>query len=141
MFFLSRQTVRRHRSLYAGSFVALAVGVFLLGLAATATAATVAYDGPAAASITVDLPQADPPQQVRVPLSDADVSGLQTVIRPFAATVSKLRPTDSLTDAVSSQKRWPNGAATPCDGQKSVVASGRIPHAQSICACASNCVP
>ena len=80
MFFLSRQTVRRHRSLYAGSFVALAVGVFLLGLAATATAATVAYDGPAAASITVDLPQADPPQQVRVPLSGADVSGLQVVL-------------------------------------------------------------
>ncbi|TCN35758.1 putative ABC transport system permease protein [Kribbella orskensis] len=80
MFFLSRQTVHRHRSLYAGSFVALAVGVFLLGLAATATAATVAYDGPAAASITVDLPQADPPQQVRVPLSGADVSGLQVVL-------------------------------------------------------------
>ncbi|MFC5267513.1 FtsX-like permease family protein [Kribbella qitaiheensis] len=84
MFFLSRQTVRRHRSLYAGSFVALAVGVFLLGLAATATAATVAYDGPAAASITVDLPQADPPQQVRVPLSGADVSGLQVVLSMVA---------------------------------------------------------
>ncbi len=80
MFFLSRQTVSRHRSLYAGSFVALAVGVFLLGLAATATAATVAYDGPAGASITVSLPNADPPTTGRVNLSDQDVSGLQTVL-------------------------------------------------------------
>ncbi|TCO51185.1 putative ABC transport system permease protein [Kribbella antiqua] len=82
MFYLSRQTVSRHRSLYAGSFIALAVGVFLLGLAATATAATIAYSGPVARSITVttlggrDLE----PRQVRVPLSDADVSGLQTVL-------------------------------------------------------------
>ncbi|TCC33019.1 ABC transporter permease [Kribbella speibonae] len=82
MFFLSRQTVGRHRSLYAGSFVALAVGVFLLGLAATATAATVAYRGPASASISVTTPGGDgtPPQTVKVPLSDADVSGLQTVL-------------------------------------------------------------
>jgi putative ABC transport system permease protein len=80
MFFLSRQTVRRHLSLYAGSFVALAVGVFLLGLAATATAATVAYDGPSSASITVSLPNADPPTTAKVNLSDADVSGLQTVL-------------------------------------------------------------
>src|SRR5215207_2975827 len=87
MFFLSRQTVRRHFSLYAGSFVALAVGVLLLGLAATATAATIAYDGPTGASITVDLPQADPPLQARVPLSDADVSGLQTVLS-LVATLS-----------------------------------------------------
>ncbi|MGW6199437.1 FtsX-like permease family protein [Kribbella sp. NPDC055110] len=82
MFFLSRQTVGRHRSLYAGSFVALAVGVFLLGLAATATAATIAYHGPAAASISVTTLGGDgtAPQNVRVPLSDADVSGLQTVL-------------------------------------------------------------
>ncbi|WP_433169514.1 FtsX-like permease family protein [Kribbella sp. CA-247076] len=82
MFHLSRQTVGRHRSLYAGSFIALAVGVFLLGLAATATAATIAYDGPAAARLTVTTLGSDdtPPQQVRVPLSDADVSGLQTVL-------------------------------------------------------------
>lgn len=80
MFFLSRQTVRRHLSLYAGSFVALAVGVFLLGLAATATAATIAYDGPAGASITVALPNAEPPTTAKVNLSDADVSGLQTVL-------------------------------------------------------------
>ncbi|MGW1346941.1 FtsX-like permease family protein [Kribbella sp. NPDC002412] len=82
MFYLSRQTVGRHRSLYAGSFVALAVGVFLLGLAATATAATIAYDGPLAAGITVTtLGSPDtPPEQVRVPTSDADVSGLQTVL-------------------------------------------------------------
>ena len=75
MFFLSRQTVSRHRSLYAGSFVALAVGVFLLGLAATATAATVAYDGPAGASITVSLPNADPPTTGRVNLSDRTCPG------------------------------------------------------------------
>ena len=82
MFFLSRQTVSRHRSLYAGSFVALAVGVFLLGLAATATAATIAYDGPAAAKIDVTTLGGDdtPPRQVSVPMSDADVSGLQTVL-------------------------------------------------------------
>ncbi|WP_327634734.1 FtsX-like permease family protein [Kribbella sp. NBC_00482] len=82
MFFLSRQTVGRHRSLYAGSFVALAVGVFLLGLAATATAATVAYHGPTSASIGVTTLGGDgtPPETVKVPLSDADVSGLQTVL-------------------------------------------------------------
>ncbi|RZT17282.1 putative ABC transport system permease protein [Kribbella sp. VKM Ac-2569] len=82
MFFLSRQTVGRHRSLYAGSFVALAVGVFLLGLAATATAATIAYHGPTSASISVTTLGGDgtAPQSVKVPLSDADVSGLQTVL-------------------------------------------------------------
>ncbi|GAA1569739.1 hypothetical protein GCM10009789_24020 [Kribbella sancticallisti] len=80
MFFLSRQTVRRHLPLYTGSFVALAVGVFLLGLAATATAATVAYDGPTGSSITVNLPNADPPTTVRVPVDTADVSGLQVVL-------------------------------------------------------------
>jgi len=82
MFYLSRQTVGRHRSLYAGSFIALAVGVFLLGLAATATAATVAYSGPLAESMTVmTLGSPDTaPQQVRIPLSDADVSGLQVVL-------------------------------------------------------------
>jgi len=82
MFSLSRQTVRRNWSLYAGSFVALAVGVFLLGLAATATAATIAYRGPASASIVVTTLGGDgtPPERVKVPLSDADVSGLQTVL-------------------------------------------------------------
>ncbi|WP_328999685.1 FtsX-like permease family protein [Kribbella sp. NBC_00709] len=82
MFHLSRQTVSRHRSLYAGSFVALAVGVFLLGLAATATAATIAYHGTAATSITVTTLGGDgaAPRQVRVPFSDADVSGLQVVL-------------------------------------------------------------
>jgi putative ABC transport system permease protein len=82
MFYLSRQTVGRHRSLYAGSFIALAVGVFLLGLAATATAATVAYSGPLAESMTVmTLGSPDTaPQQVRIPLSDADVAGLQVVL-------------------------------------------------------------
>ena len=82
MFYLSRQTVSRHRSLYAGSFVALAVGVFLLGLAATATAATIAYHGPAAAKIVVTTLGGDDaaPRQVSVPMSDADVSGLQTVL-------------------------------------------------------------
>jgi len=89
MFYLSRQTVSRHRSLYAGSFIALAVGVFLLGLAATATAATVAYRGPVAESMTVTTLGGDdtPPEQVRVPLSDADVSGLQTVLS-LVATIS-----------------------------------------------------
>jgi putative ABC transport system permease protein len=80
MLFLSRQTVRQHRSLYAGSFVALAVGVFLLGLAATATAATVAYHGPAADTIVVKLPNADPPTTARVLLSGEDASGLQVVL-------------------------------------------------------------
>jgi putative ABC transport system permease protein len=82
MFHLSRQTVGRHRSLYAGSFIALAVGVFLLGLAATATAATIAYSGPVAESMTVTTLGGEDtaPTQVRVPLSDADVSGLQTVL-------------------------------------------------------------
>lgn len=80
MLFLSRQTVRRHLSLYAGSFVALAVGVFLLGLAATATAATIAYRGPAADSIVVKLPNADPPTTARVLLSGEDASGLQVVL-------------------------------------------------------------
>ncbi|NUR96065.1 MAG: ABC transporter permease [Kribbellaceae bacterium] len=82
MFYLSRQTVGRHRALYAGAFVALAVGVFMLGLAATATAATIAYHLPASASIAVTtLGGPDTPaQHVRVALSDADVSGLQTVL-------------------------------------------------------------
>ncbi|HWD80815.1 MAG TPA: ABC transporter permease [Kribbella sp.] len=82
MFYLSRQTVGRHRSLYAGAFVALAVGVFMLGLAATATAATIAYHLPASATIAVTtLGGPDTPaQHVRVPLSGADVSGLQTVL-------------------------------------------------------------
>ncbi|MFI5695195.1 FtsX-like permease family protein [Kribbella sp. NPDC051586] len=82
MFYLSRQTVSRHRALYAGSFVALAVGVFLLGLAATATAATIAYRGAAASTITVTTLGGDgaAPRQVRVPFSDADVSGLQVVL-------------------------------------------------------------
>ncbi|MEU4194305.1 FtsX-like permease family protein [Kribbella sp. NPDC026611] len=82
MFFLSRQTVSRHRSLYAGSFVALAVGVFLLGLAATATAATVAYHGSAASTIAVRTLGGDDaaPRTIRVPLAGADVSGLQVVL-------------------------------------------------------------
>ncbi|WP_020388303.1 FtsX-like permease family protein [Kribbella catacumbae] len=80
MFFLSRQTVHRNRSLYAGSFVALALGVFLLGLAATATAATVAYHGPAADTVVVKLPNADPPTTARVVLSGEDASGLQVVL-------------------------------------------------------------
>ena len=82
MFQLSRQTVRRHRSLYAGSFVALAVGVFLLGLAATTTAATIAYHLPASASITVTTLGGDgaAPRPIRVPFADADVSGLQVVL-------------------------------------------------------------
>ncbi len=82
MFYLSRRTVSRHRSLYAGSFVALAVGVFLLGLAATATAATIAYRAASSASITVTTLGGDgtSPEQVSVPMSDADVVGLQTVL-------------------------------------------------------------
>ncbi|MFF0343246.1 FtsX-like permease family protein [Kribbella sp. NPDC004875] len=84
MFFLSRQTIRSHRSLYAGSFVALAVGVFLLGLAANATASTIAYRGPALASIVVTTlgsnGDGDGPRQVRVPITDADPSGLQVVL-------------------------------------------------------------
>jgi len=82
MFFLSRQTVGQHRHLYAGAFVALAVGVFLLGLAATATAATVAYGTAGLLSITVTtLGDADAaPRPVRVPLPGADVSGLQVVL-------------------------------------------------------------
>jgi putative ABC transport system permease protein len=60
----------------------LAVGVFLLGLAATATAATIAYHGPAAAKIVVTTLGGDDaaPRQISVPMSDADVSGLQTVL-------------------------------------------------------------
>ncbi|MGW7686397.1 FtsX-like permease family protein [Kribbella sp. NPDC054772] len=82
MFFLSRQTIRSHRSLYAGSFVALFVGVFLLGLAANATASTIAYRGPALASIVVTTlgGDGDGPRKVRVPLTDADASGLQVVL-------------------------------------------------------------
>ncbi|GAB3825153.1 FtsX-like permease family protein [Kribbella italica] len=82
MFFLSRQTVSRHRSLYAGSFVALAVGVFLLGLAATATAATIAYDAPPGSTIAVHLPGGDGtvPQTVHVNPTGEDVSGLQVVL-------------------------------------------------------------
>jgi len=80
MFFLSRQTVSRHRSLYAGSFVALALGVFLLGLAATATAATIAYRGNPADTVVVNLPNADPPTTARVVLSGEDASGLQVLL-------------------------------------------------------------
>jgi putative ABC transport system permease protein len=82
MFFLSRQTVGRHRSLYAGSFVALAVGVFLLGLAATATAATIAYKGPASSIIKVMTlgGEGAAPRQVSVHTTGEDVSGLQVVL-------------------------------------------------------------
>ncbi|TDD62834.1 ABC transporter permease [Kribbella antibiotica] len=82
MFFLSSQTIRRHRHLYAGSFVALAVGVFLLGLAATATAATIAHGTANLVSITVTtLGDADAaPRPVKVPMSGEDVSGLQVVL-------------------------------------------------------------
>jgi putative ABC transport system permease protein len=82
MFFLSRQIVSRHRSLYAGSFIALAVGVFFLGLAATATAATIAYDAPPGDSIPVSLLGIDgeAPRTVNVMVSGQDVSGLQTVL-------------------------------------------------------------
>jgi putative ABC transport system permease protein len=87
MFFLSRQTVGQRRALYAGSFVALAVGVFMLGLAATATAATIAYHLPSSSTIgvtTLGGPDA-PPQHLRVAMSDADVSGLQTVLSMVGA--------------------------------------------------------
>ena len=89
MFYLSRQTVSRHRSLYAGSFVALAVGVFLLGLAATATAATIAYRAAPNSSITVTTLGEDrgAPEQVSVAMSDADVSGLQVVLS-FVGTIA-----------------------------------------------------
>lgn len=82
MFQLSRQTVGQHRSLYAGSFVALAVGVFMLGLAATTTAATIGYHRPDSSTIRVTTlggPD-NPARHVKVPLTDADVSGLQTVL-------------------------------------------------------------
>ncbi|HET6739375.1 MAG TPA: FtsX-like permease family protein [Kribbella sp.] len=82
MFQLSRQTVGQHRSLYAGSFVALAVGVFMLGLAATTTAATIGYHRPDSSTISVTTlggPD-NPARHVKVPLTDADVSGLQTVL-------------------------------------------------------------
>ncbi|GAA2805065.1 FtsX-like permease family protein [Kribbella solani] len=82
MFYLSRQTVGRHRSLYAGAFVALAVGVFLLGLAATAAAATNAYRGPQAGSIAVTTlgGRDTPPHTEHVSVTHDDVSGLQTVL-------------------------------------------------------------
>ncbi|WP_432950868.1 FtsX-like permease family protein [Kribbella sp. CA-253562] len=82
MFFLSRRTVSRHRSLYAGSFVALAVGVFLLGLAATATAATIAYDAPPGSTIAVHVPGGDgvDPHTVQVNPTGEDASGLQVVL-------------------------------------------------------------
>lgn len=87
MFHLSRQTVRRHGAVYAGSFVALAVGVLLLGLAATATAATIAYDGGPGDSITVTVTGTDTaPREVRVPLGE-DVAGLQVVLS-MIATIS-----------------------------------------------------
>lgn len=88
MFHLSRQTVRHGRSLYAGSFVALAVGVFMLGLAATTTAATIAYKMPAGDSVRVHVTGGDMPDRwVRVPLGAADVSGLQTILS-IIATIS-----------------------------------------------------
>lgn len=84
MFHLSRRTVRSHSALYAGSFVALAIGVLLLGLAATATAATIAYDGGPDDSITVTVTGTDTgPREVRVPLVE-DVSGLQVVLSMIA---------------------------------------------------------
>ncbi|HZX06303.1 FtsX-like permease family protein [Kribbella sp.] len=84
---ISWQSVGRRRALYVGSFVALAVGVFMLGLAATTTAATIAYRLPASATVRVTtLGGPDtPPQHVRVALADADVSGLQTVLSMVGA--------------------------------------------------------
>ncbi|MBB6569354.1 FtsX-like permease family protein [Kribbella sandramycini] len=82
MFQLSRQTVSRHKALYVGSFVALAFGVFMLGLAATATAATIAYRGPLGAVVKVTTlgGQDTPPQRVSIRTGAEDVSGLQTVL-------------------------------------------------------------
>ncbi|MFC0625619.1 FtsX-like permease family protein [Kribbella deserti] len=81
MFHLSRQTVRHGRSLYAGSFVALAVGVLMLGLAATTTAATLAYQAPPGETIRVHVTGGDMPARwIRVSTGTADVSGLQTVL-------------------------------------------------------------
>lgn len=87
MLYLSRRTVRRNWTLYAGAFVALGFGVLLLGLAATVTAATVAYtDSHPAGGITVTVTgDGDPARQVRY--GGDDVSGLQTVLS-IIATIS-----------------------------------------------------
>jgi putative ABC transport system permease protein len=79
MFHLSRQTVRQNWTLYAGAFVALAFGVLMLGLAATTTAATAAYQNGAPGGILVTVTgDGEAPRQVRY--GGEDVSGLQSVL-------------------------------------------------------------
>jgi putative ABC transport system permease protein len=88
MFEISRQMVRQNRSLYAGAFVALFVGVFLLGLAATTTAATIHYTRThPEPGIPVWVTGGEDPPHASVFRSGADVGGLQAVLS-MVATLS-----------------------------------------------------
>ena len=81
MLYLSRRSVRHSWPLYAGAFIAVAAGVLLLGLAATTTAATIAYQHAHPGGIVVTVTGADqPPHQERYAASDEDVTGLQVVL-------------------------------------------------------------
>lgn len=78
---ISRQVIRHNMLLYLGAFVALCVGVFLLGLAAMTTAATVAYAGShSTQGIVVSVTGGgEPPHDVTV-RDESDVGGLQAVL-------------------------------------------------------------
>jgi putative ABC transport system permease protein len=86
MLYLSRRTVRHGWPLYAGAFVALALGVTLLGLAATTTAATVAYTSQHPGELVVRVTGGDqPPHDVRYGGGADDVAGLQAVLTMVGA--------------------------------------------------------
>ncbi len=86
MLYLSRRTVRHSWPLYAGAFVALALGVLLLGLAATTTAATVAYTSRHPGDVVVRVTGGDqPPHEARYGGGADDVAGLQAVLTMVGA--------------------------------------------------------
>jgi putative ABC transport system permease protein len=81
MLYLSRRTVRQSWPLYAGAFVALALGVLMLGLAATITAATLAYTRKHPGGLIVTVTGDDqPPHQERYGGGVDDVAVLQAVL-------------------------------------------------------------
>ncbi|HZO67141.1 MAG TPA: FtsX-like permease family protein [Kribbellaceae bacterium] len=86
MLYLSRRSVRHSWPLYAGAFVALALGVLLLGLAATTTAATVSYTDRHPGGLVVRVTGGDQPDRdVRYGGGADDVAGLQAVLSMVGA--------------------------------------------------------
>lgn len=86
MFYLSYRAVRQSWVLYAGAFIALALGTLLLGLAATTTAATVAYTSKRPGGLLVTVTGDDQAtHQERYGGGGDDVAGLQAVLSMVGA--------------------------------------------------------